>query len=117
MKRLIVAISLVLMATWALARDPDCSGVGRWPTSMAFGDLKNAGITTNDRVDFGKTKTVRLVSERMAKDLYRQVHLVTFTEKSGRTIEVITVSDASSSECSMGDVEVFVIARHLGAER
>ncbi len=81
---------------------------------MAFGHLKNAGITTNDKVDFTRTKSVRLASERIGKDLYRQLHRVTFTEKSGNIIEVITMSDASHEECSMGKVDVFVVARHLG---
>ena len=81
---------------------------------MAFVHLKNAGVTDNDRMDFTKTKTVRLVSERIGKDLYRQVHRVRFTEKSGTVIDVLTVNDASHEECSMGNVDVFVIAKHLG---
>jgi len=83
---------------------------------MAFVRLKNAGLTDNDKIDFRKTKTVRLASERIGDDLYRQVHHVVFTEKSGGTIEVITASDASSEECSMSDVEVFVISRRLGGK-
>jgi hypothetical protein len=81
---------------------------------MAFTHLRNAGITNNDRLDFTKTKTTRLASERVGKDLYRQVHLVVFTEKSGNVIEVITKNDASSEECSMTGVEVFVVSRRLG---
>jgi len=81
---------------------------------MAFGALKNAGITNNDKVDFTKTKTVKLASEKIGKDLYRQVHLVTFAEKSGQTIEAITRNDASSEECSMSGVEVYVVSRRLG---
>src|SRR5947208_13952079 len=92
---MIVAIAIGFGGSLALAADPDCAGVERWPTSMAFVHLKNAGITTNDKVDFTKTKTVRLASERIGKDLYRQVHRITFTEGSGSIIEVITVSDAS----------------------
>ena len=83
----------------AVAKHPDCAGVERWATSMAFVHLKNAGLTDNAKLDYSKTKTVRLASEKIGKDLYRQVHHVVFTEKTRRTIEVITANDASSEEC------------------
>ena len=61
MRSLIVAIAIGigLNASLARAADPDCAGVERWPTAMAFVHLKNAGVTDNDRMDFTKTKTVR----------------------------------------------------------
>ncbi len=91
-----------------------CSGVERWATSVAFGHLKNARLTDNHKLDFKKTKTVRIASERIGKDLFRQVHHVVFTEKSGRKIAVITVNDASSEECSMSGVQVYVVTQQLG---
>jgi hypothetical protein len=94
------------------AHGPDCSG--QWPTIMSFVHLKNAGITDNAKVDFTKTKTVRLASERIGNGLYHQVYDVKFTEKSGSVIEVIAIHDASYEECSMTGVEVFVISKHLG---
>jgi hypothetical protein len=81
---------------------------------MAFVELKNAGVTTNERIDFDKTRVVRLASERISKRLYRQVHEVTFTEKSGQTVEVITINDASKEECSESGVLVYVVSRRLG---
>jgi hypothetical protein len=89
---------------------PDCSGIDRWATNMAFVHLKNAGITDNDKVDFSKTVTKRLASQKIGDNLFRQVHLVIFTEKSGNTIQVITVNDASFEECSMSAVDVYVIS-------
>jgi hypothetical protein len=83
---------------------------------MAFVHLKNAKATDNEKLDFGKTKTVRLASEQIGKDLYRQVHHVIFTEKSGNTIEVVTVNDASNEECSMGPVDVFVVKGKIGGQ-
>ena len=111
----LLAVLFVLIPLAADAKNPDCAGINRWATRMAFAELKNAGITENDKVDFAQTRTVRLASEKIGKDLYRQVHHITFTEKSGKIIEVITVNDASSQECSMSGVEVYVIAKHLGA--
>ncbi|WP_024929978.1 hypothetical protein [Methylophilus sp. OH31] len=116
MKTVIAIFALLLPSTQSLAAVPDCSGPERWPTSMAFVELKNAGITTNDELDFDKTRTVRLASEKIGKDLYRQIHLVTFTQKSGETIKVITNNDASNEECSMSSVEVYIISTHLGEQ-
>jgi hypothetical protein len=83
---------------------------------MAFARLKNEGITDNAKVDFTLTKTTRLASEQIGRDLFRQVHRVVFTEKSGRTIEAIIMNDASRDECSTSGVDVFVIAHHLAAQ-
>src|SRR5512133_2420559 len=114
MKAIVALLALVGPSVLALAKDPDCTGVERWPASMAFVHLKNAGLTNNERLDFSKTRVVRLTSEKIGRDLYRQVHHVQFTEKAGTRIETITVSDASSAECSMSGVDVYVVARHLG---
>lgn len=90
---------------------------------MAFVTLKNQGITDNDKVDFSKTQAVKLASEKIGKDkdhhedLYRQVQSVKFTEKSGNVIEIITINDATQSECSMGSVEVYVISKHVNSNR
>lgn len=113
-KLFILFIILLFSPSLAFTKDPDCTGTDRYPTSMAFGYLKDAGITDNYKLDFSKTKTVRLASEKIGRDLYRQIHHITFIEKSGNTIEVITVNDASNEECSMSGIDVFVISRHLG---
>jgi hypothetical protein len=96
-----------------LSSGPDCSG--SWPTNMAFVLMKNAGITNNEKIDLSKTKTVRLASEKIGKDLYHQVYDVVFTEHSGRTIEAIAVHDASHQECSMTGVELFVVSQRLSS--
>lgn len=99
--------------TAAAERPPDYTGTGNWPTVMAFATLKNAGLTDNDKVDFAKTKTVRLASEKIGRDLYRQVHRIVFTQRTGAPIEVITVNNVSRGEGSMSAVEVFVVSNHL----
>jgi len=110
---LTVIVLFSLFSSLAFAKDPDCSGVDRWPTSMAFVRLKNAGITDNERIDFSKTRTIRLASEKIGKGLYRQIHHVKFIEKTGNAIEVITSNEVSDEECSMSEVDVFVIMQHL----
>ena len=114
MKYLALITLFILTTSVVFAKDPDCTSVDGWATSMAFVHLKNAGITDNYKVDFSKTKTIRLASEKIGKDLYRQIHHVTFTENSGSTIEVITMNDASHQECSMSGVDVFVVSKYLG---
>jgi hypothetical protein len=112
---LISATAVCLSAgSVAAAGHPDCSSVDAWATIMAFVHLRNAGITDNAKVDFTKTRTIRLASQKIGDDLYRQIHRIRFTEVSGHVIEVITRNDASSVECSMSGVDVFVISRHLG---
>ena len=78
--------------------------------------LKNAGLIDNRSIDFSKTKTVRIASEEVGKDLWHQVYYVTFTKKAGDVIDTIVVHDASSEECSMSGVEVFVVSKHLNPE-
>lgn len=90
---------------------PDCSG--RWPTDMAQVRLKNEGLLRNEEIDFTKTKTIRLASENIGKDLWRQVYLVTFYKKSGGDLRAIVVHNASSVECSMTEGDVYVVSKRL----
>lgn len=55
-----------------------------------------------------------IVSQRIGRDLWRQVFRVTFPLKSGRKIEAIVVSDTSVEECSMGTVQIFLVSKQLG---
>ena len=114
MKSILLFISLMASSAFAIENTPDCSGTQQWATSMAFVHLKNSGITNNEKLDFSKTLTKRIASEKIGKDLYRQVHHITFTEKSSNVIQVITVSDASNDECSMSGVDVYIVSKKLG---
>ena len=111
---LVVSSSALAQSQAGKTRGPDCSA--GWPTNMAFVQLKNAGLADNQGIDFSKTKTVRVASEKIGKDLWHQVYHVTFARKSGEAIDVIAVHDASQEECSMTGVEVFVVSRHLNPE-
>ena len=113
MKSIVGSVAL-LYSTLGFAGSPDCAGPEHWPTSMAFGSLKNADIIKNDELDFAKTKTVRLAYEKIRRDLYRQIHLVTFIKKTGEAMQVITNSDASNEECSISGVEAYLVSKRLG---
>jgi hypothetical protein len=115
--RLILGFPLLVFALTAFAADPECDGPGNYAASMVFVRLKNAGLVDNYNIDFSKTKVVRLASQRIGKDLYRQVHHVTYFFKlTGETIEAITVNDASHQECSMSGVDIFLIKQRFPAD-
>ena len=111
---LVTSASAIAQSQTEKTHGPDCSG--GWPTNMTFVHLKNAGLTDNSSIDFSKTKTVRIASEKVGKDLWHQVYHVTFTKKSGDAIDAIAVHDASQEECSMTGVEVFVVSKHLNPD-
>jgi hypothetical protein len=112
---LVVGITTVAQCQTDKTHGPDCSG--RWPTSMTFVHLKNVGLVDNDSIDFSKTKTERLASEKIGKDLWHQVYHVTYIKKSGEEIEAIAIHDASQEECSMSGVEVSIVSKHLNSDR
>lgn len=112
--RLTISAALVVLSTLVLAKTPDCTRPDAWPSGMAFTHLKNAGVVDNDVLDFKKTKVTRLASEKIGKDLFRQVHLVRFLKTSGEPVLAITVNEVSSQECSMSNVDVYVVSRRLG---
>ena len=112
---LLVAVFFVAFIPQStLAVVPNCSGTNSWPAGIAFTHLKNAGMLESETTDFAKTRVSRLASEKIGKDLYRQVHEIAFVKKAGDQVTVVAVSDASHEECSMGGVKVFVVSRQFG---
>lgn len=99
----------LLYASPVLA-DPKCDGPESWPAAMTHGQLKNDGVLVNDEVDFSRTGVEQIVSQRLRKNLYRQVFKIVFHFKDGRLVQAIAVSDASKEECSMSRVTVYRIA-------
>jgi hypothetical protein len=106
-------LGAILIGSGSAIADPECAGPDHWAAIMTFAQLKNSGVLTNDSVDFTRTKSDQIASEKIARDLYRQVFKVTFYLKDGRTVRAIAVSDASSGGCSMSDVTVYRIAEPL----
>ncbi len=111
---LLFIVSVVSASVFASEEHPDCSAPGRYAPTMAYVHLKNEGITSPTKLDFDKTVSKLVASQEIKKGLFRQVHKVVFTEKSGPTIKVLTINDASHEECSMSEVEVHVILKSFG---
>ena len=114
MRSLLIAFFLAFAAGGATAKTPACSGPDNWAAAMAYTHLKNANLVSSESNDSAQTKVTLLASEKIKKDLYRQIHLVTFVDKTGHKIEVIASNEASSQECSMSGVQIFVISKRLG---
>ena len=96
------------------AGSPECDGPDSWAARMAYVHLKNSGLTDDGALDFSRTRVFLLSSEEIGPDRYRQIHRVIFTNKTGQALQVLTSNEASSQECSMSGVHVFVISTQLG---
>jgi hypothetical protein len=105
------AVTLTVAVPACASQPPQCDKPGQWPSNMAFVHLKNRGVTTNESIDFSKTKVLRIASEQVNDAIHRQVHLITFTEIDGGTVETITISDATINECSMSNVDVYLVEK------
>lgn len=110
---LIAITPLLAIANFSEAAGPSCPS---WPTNMSYTVLKNAGLTDESKLDLSRTKAVRLASEKIGKDRYRQIYDITFREKSGGEIRVVTSSVASSDECSISSVDIYVVARKFNSD-
>lgn len=106
MKKIILLFIFLPFA--ALAKAPECQS---WPQNMAEAWMKNAGIVDITKLDETKTEVKRLASEKKGKDLYTQIYHFVFHDKDGGRYEVITQSDASDNECSMSEVNSFLVSR------
>ena len=103
-------MGVAMLCASSARADPRCAGPDNWPASMTFAQLKNAGVLSNDKVDFSLTSVRQIASEKIGRDLYRQVFEVAFHLKDGKLVRAIAVSDASMDECSISDVTVYRIA-------
>lgn len=111
---LMISTALVAISTVVLAKAPDCAHPDAWPSGMALTHLKNAGLLDAQLFDFQKTSVRILASEKIGRDLYRQIHLVRFLKKSGEQVSAITVNEASNQECSMSNVDVYLVSKKFG---
>ena len=108
MKKFLIVTLFAVLPILSFAKAPYCVS---WPMNMSEVWLQNAGIVDIKNLDESKTKITLLASEKKAKDLYTQIYHFIFYDKKGNTYEIITNSDASYEECSMSDVDVYLISK------
>lgn len=89
-----------------------CSGPDNWAARSALVQLQNAKLLHRGSIDPGRTKVTLLATEQHG-DTYRLVHHIQFGDKNGKTWSVIARSDAHASECSLGDVDLWLVDRQL----
>lgn len=117
MKRLfpgVLAAALLMRAGGVLAQAPDCTRSDAWPAGMALTHLQNAGVIERGSLNPAQTRVVRLASEKIGDNRYRQIHRIRFVTVSGKQVVAITVSEASKDECSMSNVDVYRVSAKLG---
>ncbi|MCC8392391.1 hypothetical protein LJ656_07300 [Paraburkholderia sp. MMS20-SJTR3] len=120
MKRAFAALLLSLPALCLAELKPKTfPPCDNWPTRLAEGQLKRNGILGN--IDDSRTRAVLVSNEKIGKyedgqQMWRQVYHITFHDKSGRVIDVMTVSDAGEFECSLTGADVFVVTQHYPSE-
>lgn len=104
---------IIFFLTNLQANDSYCSSINSFATSTAYVVLKNLNIVNPKNIDYDKTKTVLLSSQKIGDDLDKEIHHITFYKKNGKKVEVITVNDTSSEECSMSGVDVYLIDKKI----
>ena len=112
----LLIILTVSVPVACLARSPKVLPCPSWPTNIAEAKLQDAGILKMSELDETRTKAIPVAIERIGKDLYRQVFDITWYSTSGAQFRAVTVNDASSQECSMSGVAVYVVSRKIGAD-
>ncbi len=110
MKFVVLAFATIIAGA-AHAQPPACA---HWPTTMALVQLKNDGALDPATLDQTAAKATLLAAQPAGRGVYKEIYDITYREKGGRTVEVLTASEASNEECSMSAVDVWVISKHLG---
>lgn len=106
-------ILIIFFLTNLQANNSYCSSINSFAASTAYVVLKNLNIVTPKNINYEKTKTVLLSSQKIGDDLDKEIHHITFYKKNGKKVEVITVNDTSSEECSMSGVDVYLIDKKI----
>jgi hypothetical protein len=109
----VIGLLFAALATPVIAKAPDCSGLEHYPGREAYEYLKNDGALSPENVDFKRSQSRMIASQRIGKKLWRQVFRVTFPLKSGDKIEAIVMNGASAGECSLGPTQIFLVSKEL----
>ncbi|WP_017346228.1 hypothetical protein [Pantoea sp. A4] len=105
-----VLIVLVLFPFFSNAK-PVKNDCRSWPMNMAEVWLKNAKIIDIPDLDESKTEVKLLASEKKPHHLYTNVFRFVFHANDGRKFEVITQNVASDEECSISEVNTYLVSQ------
>jgi len=101
---------LALLPVFASAKNVpnDCHS---WPMNMTEVWLKNSGIVDIPDLDESKTEVKLLASEKKPHHLYTKIFRFVFHARDGKTYEVITKNEASDDECSVSEVNSYLVSK------
>jgi hypothetical protein len=80
------------------------------PAQVAQRWLTDAGVVEAGQLDSTEAILTKISSQKIGKNLFRQVHLVILAKKSGQAVEAVAVADVSTRECRVAKVEVYLVA-------
>jgi hypothetical protein len=106
--KILTLIFLGLLPTLSHAKATGCHS---WPMNMAEVWMQNTEIVDIPSLDESKTKIKLLALGKKKKGLYTQIYHFVFYDRKGNSYEVITKNEASDDECSMSDVDSYLISK------
>ncbi|PIT07259.1 hypothetical protein BGI30_10570 [Snodgrassella alvi] len=111
MKKIFTLIFLGLLPILSTLSHAKTTGCHSWPMNMAEAWMQNAKIVDIPSLDESKTKIKLLALGKKKKGLYTQIYHFVFYDRKGNSYEVITKNEASDDECSMSDVDSYLISK------
>ena len=116
--------SVLLLSTHAIANmhhiteDDDNHDCHRYPMNVVQVWLKNSKIIDISNLNFDKTMGEKLSSEKIRRNLWNNIFHFVFVDNNNNSYEIITRNIASNEECSISDVEIYMISKgnnkHVG---
>ena len=109
--RIAALLGALAASTTCIAKPPDCTGMDDLPAVIGLAQLKTWGTVTTDTIVWKDATSIRVASEQVGADAWRQVHRVKWPLKNGRLVEMVIVSEASARDCSTGNVDILVVTK------
>lgn len=106
----IFLILILIISTPAFARDNTiCRS---WPMNMGKTWLQDNHIVNENQLLSQKTQFRLLSSEEKTKGQYTDVYFFSFFDKKGKQYNLITQSISSDEECSMSEVNFYLVSKY-----
>ena len=113
MKTISILLIILLSIGLAHASHPDCANSKGWARSLGYYYFKKAKLLRPGDFDHKRLHVIRLASEQVDDDLFRQVHYFSYEKLNGENISLVLTNAASSSECPLGSVNAYVVSQVL----
>ena len=108
MKKLSLLILLILCPILYFAKGPDCHNHA---LNKAKEWLQSSNIVEIENLNQSKLRITLLASEQKSKGLYTQIYHFVLYDNQNKSYEVITKNEDSDKECSIGNVDSYLVAK------